>query len=90
MSLFKSREWWSVNLNESEKYDFNCLLVTIIGRDRYHSILLGNHDGLFRFYSPTSELTEDGTVTGYKPSDLLLEIQLPAPILQLGMGALVS
>lgn len=90
MSLFRSIEWWSVNLNEKEMFDSNCLLVSAVGKDRSQCVLIGNHEGFFRMYSPASEMTEDGVVSGYKPSDLLLEMQLPYPILQLGMGALVS
>lgn len=90
MSLFKSKEWWSVNLNETDLYDSQCLLVSIIGKDRYQSILLGNHEGFFRVYGPTSGMTEAGDVIGYRPTDLLLETQLPAPILQMAVGIFVS
>lgn len=83
MSLFKAREFWSVDLNVPDAFDGHSLLVESV--NGHPCIFLGSHDGYLRVYSPTA--TEPSL---YKPSDLLYETLFTSPVLQMGMASLVS
>ena len=65
------------------------IVISNLG-SRHDKIIIGSQSGYLRVYEPTLERTEDGRMLGYKPTDLLIEMQLPQPILQIAIGKLVS
>lgn len=89
MSLFKAREFWQTRCEVEERFDHNCLKVTKLNEDHDY-VITGSHHGTLRIFKPSSELDENNTLSGYKPTDLLLEKILSSPILQINTGRLVS
>ncbi|XP_066998295.2 protein PTHB1 isoform X2 [Anabrus simplex] len=89
MSLFKARDFWTTRCGESESFDQQSIVTANIGGNS-ESIITGSLSGVLRVYFPSFRRLEDGTEVGYKPADLLLETELPQPILQVGVGKLVS
>lgn len=89
MSLFKVRDLWSTQCGKDELFDCNSLLASDILGQNYDFIIVGSHSGCLRIYSPqfVSQSEEYGN---FKPIDLLIEIQLDQPILQLAIGKFVS
>lgn len=88
MSLFKARDWWSTVLGEKEEFDQGCLCLgdvdnTGSGQDK---IIVGSFMGYLRIFSPHPVKTGDGA----QAEDLLLEMQLRDPILQVEVGKFVS
>ncbi|XP_046745105.1 protein PTHB1 [Diprion similis] len=92
MSLFKTREWWRTQCGENEAFDNHSLLVTpLFGPDIHSVIIVGSHNGYLRIYKPSSKWIEEGkTLTGYKPTDIILESSLEKPIIDLNVGKFVS
>ncbi|KAK6638221.1 hypothetical protein RUM44_008650 [Polyplax serrata] len=85
-----SRDWWEINLNETDSYDSQSLLTLTLENDKFESILLGSHGGFLRLFSPSPKTVDGNVVSTYEPYHLMLEIQLPSPILQIDEGILVS
>ncbi|XP_064911224.1 protein PTHB1 isoform X3 [Columba livia] len=88
MSLFKARDWWSTILGEKEEFDQGCLCVGDVdnsgsGQDK---IIVGSYMGYLRIFNPHPVKPGDGV----QPEDLLLEVQLREPILQVEVGKFVS
>ncbi|KAG8572476.1 hypothetical protein GDO81_012054 [Engystomops pustulosus] len=88
MSLFKARDWWSTTLGENEEYDQGCLSVADVdnsgsGQDK---IIVGSYSGFLRIISPHPAKAGDGV----QAEDLLLEVQLRDPVLQVEVGKFVS
>ncbi|NXG84479.1 PTHB1 protein, partial [Stercorarius parasiticus] len=88
MSLFKARDWWSTVLGEKEEFDQGCLCVADVdnsgsGQDK---IIVGSYMGYLRIFNPCPVKPGDGI----QPEDLLLEVQLREPILQVEVGKFVS
>ncbi|XP_053323992.1 protein PTHB1 [Spea bombifrons] len=88
MSLFKARDWWSTTVGENEEFDQGCMCVSDVdnsgsGQDK---IILGSHSGFLRIFSPHPLKTADGG----QAEDLLLEVQMRDPILQVEVGKFVS
>ncbi|XP_066440592.1 protein PTHB1 isoform X2 [Eleutherodactylus coqui] len=88
MSLFKARDWWSATLGENEEFDQGCLSVADVdnrgsGQDK---VIVGSYSGFLRIFSPHPSKAGDGA----QPEDLLLEVQLRDPILQVEVGKFVS
>ncbi|NXV32649.1 PTHB1 protein, partial [Rissa tridactyla] len=88
MSLFKARDWWSTVLGEKEEFDQGCLCVADVdnsgsGQDK---IIVGSYMGYLRIFNPRPVKPGDGI----QPEDLLLEVQLREPILQVEVGKFVS
>ncbi|XP_031808804.1 protein PTHB1 isoform X2 [Sarcophilus harrisii] len=88
MSLFKARDWWSTVLGEKEEFDQGCLCVADVdnsctGEDK---IIVGSYTGYLRIFSPHPVKVGDGA----QAEDLLLEIHLREPILQVEVGKFVS
>ncbi|XP_028409077.1 protein PTHB1-like [Dendronephthya gigantea] len=84
MSLFKARDWWSTWAGSEEDFDLGCLCVANIDNDTTSSdkIIVGSYHGILRIFMPrTAE---------FKPEDLMLEIQMTQPILQVEAGYFVS
>lgn len=89
MSLFKVRDFWSVECDVDEKFDQNSLEVSKLNGD-CDKIIIGSHSGIMRIYEPSSELDENNHLKAFKPTDLLIEKIFPEPILQVSTGRLVS
>ncbi|XP_074939703.1 protein PTHB1 isoform X2 [Phalacrocorax aristotelis] len=88
MSLFKARDWWSTILGEKEEFDQGCLCVADVdnsgsGQDK---IIVGSYMGYLRIFNPHPVKPGEGV----QPEDLLLEVQLRDPILQVEVGKFVS
>ncbi|XP_036102590.1 protein PTHB1 isoform X3 [Molossus molossus] len=88
MSLFKARDWWSTVLGEKEEFDQGCLCLADVdntgnGEDK---IIVGSFMGYLRIFSPHPVKTGDGA----QAEDLLLEVHLRDPILQVEVGKFVS
>ncbi|XP_049980871.1 protein PTHB1 isoform X1 [Alexandromys fortis] len=88
MSLFKARDWWSTVLGENEEFDQGCLCLADVdnsgnGQDK---IIVGSFTGYLRIFSPHSVKAGDGP----QADDLLLEVHLRDPVLQVEVGKFVS
>ncbi|KAM5157169.1 protein PTHB1 [Mantella aurantiaca] len=88
MSLFKARDWWSASLGENEEFDQGCLSVADVdnsesGQDK---IIVGSYSGYLRIFSPHPLKAGDAI----HAEDLLLEVQLRDPVLQVEVGKFVS
>jgi Bardet-Biedl syndrome 9 protein len=53
-------------------------------------IIIGSYHGILRIFNPKPTKSDNGSWSGYKPEDVLLEASLPEPILQLEAGKFVS
>lgn len=89
MSLFKARDFWTTICDTNEQFDQNSLKKSKLGGDDDY-IITGSHSGVLRVFKPSSEVQEDGKVTGFKASDLVIEKTLSQPILQVADGRLIS
>ncbi|KAM9698877.1 protein PTHB1 isoform 4-T4 [Dama dama] len=88
MSLFKARDWWSTVLGDKEEFDQGCLCLADVdntgnGQDK---IIVGSFMGYLRIFNPHPVKTGDGA----QAEDLLLEVDLRDPILQVEVGKFVS
>ncbi|XP_053117594.1 protein PTHB1 isoform X7 [Hemicordylus capensis] len=88
MSLFKARDWWSTTVGNKEEFDQGCLCVANVdnsssGQDK---IIVGSYMGFLRIYNPHPIKPGEALQT----EDLLLEVQLCEPILQVEVGKFVS
>ncbi|XP_026461773.1 protein PTHB1-like [Ctenocephalides felis] len=92
MSLFKARSWWNTNVSEdeTESFDRNSLLIARLTEGDHDNLVVGSHLGALRVYKVTTKRLDDGSLSAYKPTDLVLEKLLPYPVLGLGLGKLVS
>lgn len=88
MSLFKSREIWSSQCGRDESYDEGCMVVADILSPSLDCIVVGSQSGLVQIFQPQSDSESDAE--GFRPTDLLIETQLPNPVIQLAVGKLVS
>lgn len=89
MSLFKARDLWWAQCGDNETFDQASIFTANLG-SRCDKIIVGSHSGYLRVFEPSVELLEDGTINGNKPTDLLIEMQLPQTVLQISAGKLVS
>eukprot|EP00960_Hanusia_phi_P040174 754286-Hanusia_phi.AAC.3 len=80
MSLFRAREWWSARSEtEGEEVSSSLLIANIDSSpEEDDKIVVGGLSGVLRIYRAAGK--------GYKPGDLMLEVQLGAPILQVEAG----
>ena len=92
MSLFKTKDLWSASC-DNDLFDLGCLRVGNIGVNRksFNSIVTGSYNGILRIYNP-SEAKDSDTTTGggFKVHDMVLEMALPEPILQIEIGRFVK
>ncbi|OCT76065.1 protein PTHB1 isoform X1 [Xenopus laevis] len=88
MSLFKARDWWSASLGEKEEFDQGCLCVADVDNSgtAHDKIIVGSFSGYLRIFSPHPLKPGDGM----QAEDLLLEVQLRDPVLQVEVGKFVS
>ncbi|XP_044755143.1 protein PTHB1 [Coccinella septempunctata] len=89
MSLFKTKNVWSVYCENDETFDQNSMIVSPLNSDA-DFIIIGSHHGVLRIFQPMLDINEGILQTGFKASDLILEKLFDNPILQLGVGRLVS
>ncbi|XP_039771064.1 protein PTHB1 isoform X2 [Ornithorhynchus anatinus] len=88
MSLFKARDWWSTTLGDQEEFDQGCLCVADVDNSgsQHNKIIVGSYMGYLRVFSPHPVKTGEGA----QAEDLLLEVYLQDPILQVEVGKFVS
>ncbi|NXI62672.1 PTHB1 protein, partial [Anseranas semipalmata] len=86
MSLFKARDWWSTTLGEKEEFDQGCLCVADVDNSGQDKIIVGSCMGYLRIFHPHPVKPGDGV----QAEDLLLEVHLREPILQVEVGKFVS
>ncbi|XP_033117541.1 protein PTHB1-like [Anneissia japonica] len=86
MSLFKARDWWSAKVGSDEVFDQGSLCVACIDNKHptHDKVIVGSLNGIVRIYDPKSHADDD------KGQSMLLEMQLPQPILGLETGQFVS
>ncbi|XP_038065523.1 protein PTHB1-like isoform X1 [Patiria miniata] len=87
MSLFKARDWWSHTIGSDDGFDQGSLCVANIDNNSNHhdKVIVGGFNGVLRIYQPRGSQGEAN-----KAEAVLLEMQLPQPILQAEAGRFVS
>ncbi|XP_033629589.1 protein PTHB1-like isoform X2 [Asterias rubens] len=87
MSLFKARDWWSHNIGSADAFDQGSLCVANIDNSpsQLDKVIVGGFNGILRIYQPKGSRGEAN-----KAEEVLLETQLPQPILQVEAGRFVS
>lgn len=90
MSLFKAREWWRTSCGQDENFDQASLCVSALGSsgNQNSMIIVGSHAGVVRVFCPSLPVASEAP--SYKASDLLIETNLPHPILQIHVGRFIS
>lgn len=89
MSLFNVCNWWTTQCADlEENYDVASLLCARFGLEDQEKdyIVVGSHTGHISIFYPSYELDASGNSTGYKATDLLLELFTAAPILGIYAG----
>ena len=90
MSLFKTREWWSLDSSNPEIYSPDAFKVArfkkLTGRES-DLILTGSLSGNIRIFNPYPVHTE-GSEQTFGPENLILEMNLGKPILHIATGRL--
>lgn len=89
MSLFKVCSWWSAQCPDYESnYDSQLLHCCRFGIDDTEKdyIVVGSHSGYLSVFKPNATYDEDEQNASFKPTDQLLEIKLPCPIIQITSG----
>mmetsp|Transcript_9744 Transcript_9744/g.17769 ORF Transcript_9744/g.17769 Transcript_9744/m.17769 type:complete len:906 (+) Transcript_9744:236-2953(+) len=84
MSLFQCREWWNFKPDTPEECDTGCMVVCDIdnsGDEQNLKIVSGTFKGILRIFAPRTQ--------GFRASDLRLEQDLGAPILQVAAGKFI-
>jgi len=85
MSLFQAREWWSTWCGSAdEEFDQGSLCIANIDNSasRLDKIIVGSLNGVLRIFVPKAG--------EFRPDNLMLEVQLSQPILQVEAGKFVS
>ncbi|KAG8517527.1 Protein PTHB1, partial [Galemys pyrenaicus] len=83
-----ARDWWSTVLGEKEEFDQGCLCLADVDNtgNGLDKIIVGSFSGYLRIFNPHPVKTGDGA----QAEDLLLEVHLRDPILQVEVGKFVS
>ncbi len=91
MSLFKTKELWSASC-DNDLFDLGCMRVGNIGVNRksFNSIITGSYNGILRIYNPSETTDGDSKSGGFKAHDMVLEMALSEPILQIEIGKFVK
>ena len=88
MSLFKTREWWSLDLNSQEIFSPECFRLAkfkkITGKET-DLVITGSLSGNIRIYNPFPVQNEN-QISGAE--NLILETNLGKPILSISTGRL--
>ena len=79
-SLFKTRDLWRVTFDPSEEFDVRSMVLANVDNDPSgeEKIVVGSFQGILRVLLPKQK--------GYKADDLLLELNVGVPILQVACG----
>lgn len=86
MSLFKTRDLWSIT-SENDLFDQGCLKVANIGvNKRSNSIVTGSYNGYLRIYNPSLNFDNNESKKKFKGNDLICEVSFPSPIIQIEIG----
>lgn len=91
MSLFKTEDLWSTSL-DNDLFDLGCLKVANVGvnKRKMCSIITGSYNGFLRVHNPSFSLDAPNTASpSFKASDLICELTLPGPVLQIETGKFV-
>lgn len=85
MSLFKTRDWWSITVGEEEEFNNGCLCIGNIDNDPngYDKIIIGSFHGILRIYNPNPS-------NGSAVDDVVVEKAFQQPILQVEVGKFSS
>ncbi|XP_076821847.1 protein PTHB1-like [Clavelina lepadiformis] len=86
MSLFQVQEWWRCELSDVEECGSGSMCVANIDNspDGIDKVIVGSYNGILHVYAPTKDV-------GKNPGqDVVLEINLSDPILQVLAGKFVS
>lgn len=89
MSLFKACTWWSTQCPDyEESYDSLLLHCCRFGLENGEKdcICVGSHSGYLSIFQPIRVEGSSNVMNDFKPTDLLLEIKLPNPILEITSG----
>lgn len=89
MSLFKARTWWSTQCPDYEQNYDACLLHCCrfgLENGEKDCIVVGSHAGYLNIFQPIHTEDSVNTENAFKPTDLVLEVKLPSPILQITSG----
>ena len=84
MSLFTVREWWAKTTEAEEEFGPGCLCVANLDNhpEGALKVATGSYSGVLRLFSPVDR--------DYRVEDLMLEMNLEKPILQLAVGQFLS
>lgn len=86
MSLFKVRDCWSTTCGRGETFGCDALMVDDLFGTGDDNVIVGSLDGVLRVYGVHSSSASD---LRYSPSDLLVEVQMDCPVLQVSTGKLI-
>lgn len=91
MSLFKVCTWWTAQCADYEaNYDSQLLHCCRFGNDDHEKdyIIVASHAGYLSVFQPNALMPEEDEepLSGFKPTDQLLEMKLASPIIQLSSG----
>lgn len=86
MSLFKAREFWSTRCGHDEAFSAGCISL-LTEKNNSNLLIVGSLSGMLRVFQPAPVEGNDQT---YGAADLLLETQMPFPILQVAVGSLAA
>lgn len=85
MSLFSTLDFWSTQCGENEKFGFDSMVVADLEESGNDYIITGSFNGLLRVYQGNNKDAD----RSFKPSNLMIEMQLSNPIIQVFVGKLV-
>lgn len=97
MSLFKVCTWWSAQCPDFDtNYDSQLLHCCRFGVEDNEKdyVIAASHSGFVSVFQPNASMLDDGEeeepTSGFRPTDQLLEIKLPNPIVQLSSGKFIT
>lgn len=93
MSLFKlCRSWYTQCPDFSTNYDCNSMHCCRIGSNDNDKdyIVVGSHSGHLSIFNPSIDRSESGSDNAFKPTDVLIEMKLPNPIIGMVAGRFIG
>ncbi|KAJ6220925.1 hypothetical protein RDWZM_006737 [Blomia tropicalis] len=95
MTLFHLRELWSTNCGTNEEFDKTSMCICNVDNldSNHDKIVVASYNGTLRVFNISLENNSDtkSDLQGqYGASDMLLEVDLKEPILQIASGVLLS
>ncbi|KAF6204168.1 hypothetical protein GE061_002508 [Apolygus lucorum] len=89
MSLFKARDLWSARCGNDETFEKSSLLVADLWGQGSDHLTIGSHEGVLRIFHPFAD-AQVSPERGFSPIDVVIEIDVGQPILQLAAGRFIS